>query len=85
MIDRSDSSQIGELPRIQENRVQTQAIVSEGGSLLIGGHVHSMVSRSHSRIPILGDIPLLGYFFRNSSVNEREFVRLFVIRPHMRS
>ena len=85
VIDRSDSSQIGELPRIQENRVQTQAIVSEGGSLLIGGHVHSMVSRSHSRIPILGDIPLLGYFFRNSSVNEREFVRLFVIRPHMRS
>ncbi len=83
VIDESQRARIGELPRIQENTVHTQAVVSENGSLLIGGHVHSMTTDSVSKVPILGDIPILGYFFSSREKRRNEFVRLFIIRPRL--
>ena len=82
-VDESESSRVDGLPRIQENKVSTQAVVEQGESLLIGGHIHTTTSDSITRVPILGHIPLLGYFFSSSRKIEKEFIRLFIIRPRV--
>ncbi len=82
-VDNSEQAQVDELPRVQNNQVHTQAVISENSSLLVGGHIHTVSSRSVSAVPILGHIPLLGWLFRSENRIEREFVRLFIIRPRL--
>ncbi len=82
-VDESESTKVDGLPRIQENKVSTQAVIEQGESLLIGGHIHTTTSDSISRVPILGYIPLVGYLFSSRRKVEKEFIRLFIIRPRI--
>ncbi len=82
-VDEAQSTRVDGLPRIQENKINTQAVVEQGESLLIGGHIHTTTSESISRVPFLGYIPLLGYLFSSRNKVEKEFIRLFIIRPRV--
>jgi type III secretion protein C len=57
--------------------------VAENDTLLIGGYRSDQKLVNHDRIPILGQIPLLGALFstRSDDVQKRE--RLFMIRPRI--
>ncbi len=82
-IDTSENAAVDNLPSVQENKVKTQAVVEQGESLLIGGHIHTTRSESTSRVPILGYIPLIGYLFSTRNSTERKFIRLFIIKPRV--
>lgn len=71
------------LPTIRKSTVSTQALVAENDTLLIGGYRSDQKLVNHDRIPILGQIPLLGALFstRSDDVQKRE--RLFMIRPRI--
>ncbi|MCY4030749.1 MAG: type III secretion system outer membrane ring subunit SctC [Hyphomicrobiales bacterium] len=80
-IENNPDQQIMGLPTVRENTINTQAIVEHGKSLLIGGQVHRTETSGATKVPLLGDIPILGSAFRSESTSTREFVRLFLIRP----
>ena len=82
-IDQSNSAMVDGLPSVQENKVSTQAVIGQGESLLIGGHIHTIKSNNKTQVPILGSIPLLGYLFRSEQIIKKEFIRLFIIRPNI--
>ena len=82
-VDSAASAQVDGVPAIQENKVNTQAVIEQGESLLIGGHIHTTKSDLTTRVPILGYLPLIGHLFSSQRVEEREFVRLFIIRPRI--
>lgn len=71
------------LPTVRRSVVSTQALVEEASTLLIGGYRTDQKVSNDERIPVLGQIPLLGALFstRTNDVQKRE--RLFMIRPRV--
>lgn len=69
------------LPIVNRTSISTIARVPEGKSLLIGGYSKDEVSKNEQKIPLLGDIPLLGRLFRYENNNNLKSVRMFLIQP----
>ena len=71
------------MPVTTKNSVNTQAIVNEGHSLLLGGLVREVTEVSESKVPLLGNIPLLGNLFKKETRNKTSSERLFLISPRL--
>ena len=71
------------LPKVSNSSISTQAVVNESESLLIGGFVQETKSKNMTKVPVLGDIPVLGTLFRNEKKVNRQQVRLFLITPRI--
>lgn len=69
------------LPEVGRTNISTIARVPKGKSLLIGGYIHDERSTVEGKIPLLGDIPLLGKLFQYSRDRESSMVRVFLIQP----
>ena len=69
------------LPIVKNTTISTQAMVSENQSLLIGGYFYEKKSTKVEKIPLLGDIPIVGQLFRQNSDHYTKNVRLFLITP----
>lgn len=65
-------------PTIQQRRVKTTVVVSDGEVLALGGMIQDSANKSSNQLPILGDIPGLGAVFasRKDSVQKTELVIL---------
>lgn len=63
--------------------INTQAIISEQESLLIGGFYKEQDEAKLTKVPLLGDIPVLGHLFRAESKSKIKQVRLFLITPRI--
>ncbi len=59
-------------PTVTQQRLVTIANVEDGGTLALGGLKTKSISVGGTRIPILGDIPLLGKLFRSRNSGETE-------------
>lgn len=71
----------GSDPNISSSSIITQAAVYEGQSVLVGGYFQESQEKSDSGIPVLKDIPFLGYAFKNKSKSKSVAERLFLITP----
>lgn len=81
---RGDSKQnVKELPTIKNSSISTQAVIDENESLLIGGYYYESKNQSIHKVPVFGDIPLLGAMFRSKSDTHIKTVRLFLITPRI--
>ncbi len=69
------------LPPIKQTKINTQAIVGTGQSLLIGGYYYEQKSVSETGIPILMHIPVLGHLFKTTAKNTKQMERLILITP----
>ncbi|HLP42598.1 MAG TPA: type III secretion system outer membrane ring subunit SctC [Fibrobacteria bacterium] len=79
----STDSQVDAIPTVSTSIVNTQAMVGNGQSLLLGGFVRTEVSEKSSQVPFLGSIPVIGYLFkRNRKVNTK-MERVFMITPRI--
>ncbi len=59
-------------PTIQQRKIKTSVAVDNGSTIALGGLIRDRVTDSATKIPLLGDIPLLGELFRsNTKRNER--------------
>ncbi len=75
---------------IQTSEADTRVLVENGDTAIIGGLVRNVKSSNNSGVPVLQDIPLLGWLFRNSNTvdSKREliiFVTPRLIEPGQRS
>ena len=69
----------GLAPAIDTQRIGTQVLVNNGETIVLGGIYQQAIISTVSKIPILGDIPYLGWMFRNSSqLNEKKELLIFV-------
>ncbi len=55
---------VGGVPVIAKRRAETEVIVKEGEILVIGGVTQRAATETISKVPLLGDIPLLGWLFK---------------------
>ncbi|HYW76280.1 MAG TPA: type IV pilus secretin PilQ [Gammaproteobacteria bacterium] len=69
----------GSVPSIDTRQVNTQVLVDNGDTVVLGGIYETTVSNTVSKVPLLGDIPLLGYLFRQKSeTNNKDELLIFV-------
>lgn len=74
----------GTVPAIDKRTATTQVIVKEGDTLAIGGIRQRTVQESIRKVPLFGDIPVLGYLFRSKSITTDPNLELVVfITPYV--
>ena len=70
---------VGENPAIDNKTVDTEVRVENGGTVVIGGIYIQEQNTVENRVPILGDLPVVGALFRNSSnTNNRRELLVFI-------
>jgi pilus assembly protein CpaC len=71
------------VPAFTIRRTDTSISLADGESFVISGLISTHNISQVSKFPGLGDIPILGAFFRNSSVNREERELLMIVTPHL--
>ncbi len=69
------------VPSIDTNAVQTQVLVENGGTVVIGGVYAQTQTDGASKVPLLGDIPGLGFLFRTTNKVDNKSELLVFITP----
>ncbi len=71
------------IPALAVRRVQSQMELRDGQSFVIAGLMDNRVTRQLSKIPGLGDIPLLGKIFQSESLNKSKTELLVLVTPQI--
>lgn len=58
-------------PTIDTTVAETEVMIKDGETLVIGGLVSEKMIDTASKVPLLGDLPVLGVFFRSTSKDKR--------------
>jgi type IV pilus assembly protein PilQ len=74
---------VGGVPGIDTQRMQSEVLVPDGGTTVMGGVLADMDSTSRSRTPGAASIPLLGNLFKRKQVIKSQLEILFFITPHI--
>lgn len=69
------------LPGTRTSTVNTQAVLTENESLLIGGYIRERKGKTNTGVPFLSKVPIVGWLFRNKGTNKSRAERLFMITP----
>ncbi len=69
----------GQVPSINTQSIITQVLVNDGQTVVLGGILQTTRSATDTKVPLLGDIPLLGHLFKNTSrTNNKDEILIFV-------
>lgn len=74
--------QVG-LPTTTKREVSTTSIVKNGETVIIGGLVKDKTSKTVTKIPLLGDIPILGIPFRHTEEDKDKISLVIMITPYI--
>ena len=66
---------------INKREIKTTVIVDDGGTIVLGGLIDEEVQESVSKVPLLGDIPIIGNLFKSTSSSKRKRNLMVFLRP----
>jgi MSHA type pilus biogenesis protein MshL len=75
--------QVGSLPVIDLREVDTVLRVRNGGTVVLGGLVQSKEFEQERRVPYVGDIPIIGNFFKGQITEERRTELVIFLTPRV--
>jgi type IV pilus assembly protein PilQ len=68
-------------PTLNTQQATTQVLVTDGGTVVIGGVIQTQNNVAIAQVPLLGSIPLLGNLFKHTNVNTQTAELIFFITP----
>jgi len=68
-------------PRVTESMVESLARVPNGFSLVVGGFYGESQTSGKTKIPILGDVPVLNFFFKSKDATKERTSLVFIVTP----
>ncbi len=71
------------VPQISTRDTQTTVHLRDNEMLVIGGLIQENTQRTESKVPLVGDIPLLGRIFRNTNTTSTRNELIIVVTPHI--
>jgi type IV pilus assembly protein PilQ len=74
---------VGGVPGIDTQRMQTEVLVPDGGTTVMGGVLADTEGTTRQRTPGLASIPILGNLFKRKLVTRQNSEILFFITPHI--
>ncbi|MGH7534081.1 MAG: type II and III secretion system protein family protein, partial [Gemmatimonadales bacterium] len=72
-----------EIPTILSRKAETEVELREGQYLAIAGLMDNNTTSNVTKIPLLGDIPILGQFFRSTDAQQRRTELLVLVQPRI--
>ena len=69
------------LQTTSKSTMQTNVLIQDGELLILGGLIEYQTNGTATKVPLLGDIPLLGRLFRSTSKSDSQSVLMMFIRP----
>ena len=70
-----------EAPIITTRKVDTVVTVKDGQTIVIGGLIQNTIEDRRTKVPLLGDIPLVGYAFKSTQVENIKTELLVILTP----
>jgi type IV pilus assembly protein PilQ len=70
-------------PELITQQATTQVLVTDGGTVVIGGVIQTQNSINITQVPVLGNIPILGNLFKHTQVNTSNQELIFFITPRI--
>ncbi|OQX81344.1 MAG: hypothetical protein B6D56_02715 [Candidatus Omnitrophica bacterium 4484_70.1] len=77
----SSSGAIARIPKLYTQTTSTKVMIKDGQTLVLGGLIRDKVVDTVNKVPILGDLPLLGFFFKHKSKTVEKKNLLIFITP----
>jgi general secretion pathway protein D len=71
------------IPQISQRTASTSATVKDGESFVIGGLLEDDEIKNLNKVPFIGDLPLIGVFFRYLSTSHTQSNLYIVVTPHI--
>ena len=71
------------LPRLRVRSVVTTAVVWDGQTVVLGGLISENVTREKAKLPVLGDLPLVGRLFRNEFMSSSKKNLVIFVTPQI--
>ncbi len=70
-------------PIINQREAQTTVSVKDGETIILGGIIRNTVTTTTNKIPLLGDIPILGNLFKSTSHDKAKTELIVLLTPHV--
>lgn len=70
-------------PAINTKQINTQVLVENGGTVVIGGVYKQEEANTINKVPLLGDIPVIGFMFRNKAQRDDKSELLIFVTPRI--
>jgi pilus assembly protein CpaC len=71
------------VPAITTRRADTTVELGDGESFVIGGLVDRQTRSNVSKVPLLGDLPIIGAFFKELTYQQSDRELVIVVTPHL--
>lgn len=71
------------LPTFTQRKAETTVSVKDGETIIIGGLITSRENASENKVPLAGDVPILGNLFRANTKSSTKTELLIVLTPHV--
>ena len=79
----SETGILNGIPQISTRDTQTTVALREDQTLIIGGLIQQTDQHTYNKIPLLGDLPLIGSIFRENVVNGTRNELIITVTPHI--
>jgi general secretion pathway protein D len=70
-------------PTFNKSKVTNNVVVKDGSTSVVGGLIKETANHIKNQTPILGDIPVLGFFFRNKNDTRKKQDVVVLMTPHI--
>ncbi|MDZ7818421.1 MAG: type II and III secretion system protein [Aliarcobacter sp.] len=77
------SNTVDGIPSFTEKSIKTNVIAGNNSTIVLGGLINTQNSKDIDKIPLLGDIPILGYLFTSQAFREGKSELVFFITPEI--
>jgi pilus assembly protein CpaC len=71
------------VPAFTTRRADTTVELGDGESFVIGGLIDRETASNVSKVPLLGDLPVIGAFFKQLSYSQNEKELVIIVTPHL--
>jgi general secretion pathway protein D len=80
-----ETSEGNKIPIVETSNLETSVLVKDGYTVVLAGFIKGTDSKDTSKVPILGDIPLVGNAFKNTSDKHIKKELIMFLTPHITS
>jgi len=71
----------GTIPSIDTKKVSTQVLVDNGDTVVLGGIFEQETRTTTTKVPLLGDLPIVGYLFKKTQKQDDKTELLIFVTP----
>lgn len=76
-----DPNELG--PTFQKSMIKNNVVIRDGDTAIIGGLISETTDHSLRQIPVIGDVPVLGWLFRSRGAQRRKRNLVILLTPHI--